>query len=273
MKLRQLISKNDWRRWLGWLILVIVFSVACVSLSNWQFNRRAEALSKIEQITKNYDAPAVGIDGVATESKFDARNEWRPVKLNGHYLPSNAVLVRNRPLDGNPGFLQLVPFQLMDGRLVAIERGWLPTDDKYSAPKNVPLPSDQDQTVIARIRPAEPTLDRSAPVGQLGTINVESLVKSQHIKDKIFTTIYLRMATESIPAAANPKQLAKPQLDEGNHLSYALQWIMFALMAISALIWGIKKEREAQGGKSLTKRKRVGDADAEAEDNYFPIIN
>ena len=31
------------RRWLGYFALFIVFSIACVWLGNWQFERRAEA--------------------------------------------------------------------------------------------------------------------------------------------------------------------------------------------------------------------------------------
>lgn len=262
-----MISAQNLRRWAGWLVLVILFSIACIALSNWQFNRRAEALAKIEQIAKNYDAPIVSIDQVASLNSFDVQNEWRQVRIEGHYLVNNAVLIRNRPLDGNPGFLQLVPFQLQDGRIVAIERGWLATDENYSPPKNIPLPNAASQIVLARIRPGEPTLDRSAPVGQLATINIKALISSQGIKDRVFSKIYLRMSSESSAAIENPKQLAKPQLDEGNHLSYALQWILFALMAVWALVWAIRKEREAQAGKARTSRQSLGKADSDYEDS------
>jgi cytochrome oxidase assembly protein ShyY1 len=94
-------------------------------------------------------------------------------------------------------------------------------------------------------------------------------VISQGIKDSIFTKVYARMAGEELIPTATPKALAKPELDEGNHLSYALQWIMFALMAVAALIWGIKKEREARGISKPTfkKRKVIGQVDAEVEDS------
>lgn len=262
-------TSSDLKRWSGWLALVIVFSVACALLSNWQFSRREEALAAMAQVAKNYDATPVDIDQVAKLNSFDQINQWRPVKLEGHYLVGNAVLVRNRPLDGQPGFLELVPFQLTDGRLIAIERGWIASDDTYLAPKHYSLPSDKNQVVIARLRPAEPTLDRSAPAGQIATINIPALVRAEGVKDRIFSKLYGRVTSESVPVSVNPKPLAKPELDEGNHLSYALQWIMFALMAIAALYWGIKKEREALTGKrpSKSKRKVIGQVDAEIEDS------
>jgi cytochrome oxidase assembly protein ShyY1 len=263
-----LIDKSDLKRWSGWLAIVVVFSIACALLSNWQFSRREEALADMAQVAKNYDASPVAIDDVATVDSFDQANQWRQVKLSGHYLVRNSVLVRNRPLDGQPGFLQVVPFQLLDGRLIAIERGWVASDSNYLPPKQVPLPSAEEQNIVARLRPAEPTLGRSAPLGQLGTINIDELVKSQGIKDRIFSKLYARIASEQIAMADKPKSLSKPVLDEGNHLSYALQWIMFALMAVAALVWGIRKEREAQGRSKPANRKRkaVGQVDAEVED-------
>jgi cytochrome oxidase assembly protein ShyY1 len=262
-------AKADLKRWSGWLALVIVFSVACALLSNWQFSRREEALAEIAQVASNYDARPVSIDLVAELDSFEDKNQWRPVTLTGHYLVGNAVLVRNRPLNGQPGFLQLVPFQMSDGRLIAIERGWIASDSNYQPPKLIPLPSADEQTIVARVRPTEPTLDRGAPQGQLGTINIEALVQSQGIKDAIFTETYARMSSEELAPSVLPKALAKPALDEGNHLSYALQWIMFALMAVAAFIWGIKKEREARGLSKpmVKKRKAIGQVDAEVEDS------
>jgi cytochrome oxidase assembly protein ShyY1 len=61
-----------------------------------------------------------------------------------------------------------------------------------------------------------------------------------------------------------------PELNEGNHLSYAMQWILFALMALGALYWTIAQDRRRVAGleprriKLLTK-----DSDAEAEDELL----
>ncbi len=263
-----MVTRADLKRWSGWLALVIVFSIACALLSNWQFSRRDEALAEMQQVAKNYDAPPVSIDSIAALESFNRVHQWRKVELDGHYLVENAVLVRNRPLNGQPGFLQLVPFQMTDGRLIAIERGWIASDSQYLAPKTYPLPSDDVQSVVVRLRPSESSMDRTAPQGQLATINIDALVKSEGIKDRIFSKMYGRVVSESIPPTKELRQLAKPELDEGNHLSYALQWIMFALMAMAALYWGIKKELEAQSGKtsSTKKRRTLGQEDAEIED-------
>ena len=261
---------QSWKRWLVWLLLVSFFSLACIFLSQWQFNRRAEALAKIESISNNYDQSPVAISALATENDFSSDYEWRPVKLKGSFLADNAVLVRNRPYNGASGFLQVIPFQLASGEIVAIETGWLPTGSDNDVPDVIPLPSSGSRELIARVRAAEPTLNRDAPEGQIATINIDALIKKENLQGEVYRSVYARIA-DSYNNAEFPKVLAKPELTEGNHLSYALQWILFALMSFAALWWAIQQEVEAK--KIATDpsyrpnpRKRVGDEDKAAED-------
>ncbi len=259
-----------WKRWLVWLLLVSIFSVACIFLSQWQFNRRAEAVAKIDSIAKNYDQSPVSISELASEDSFSKQYEWRPVKLYGSFLTDNAVLVRNRPYNGASGFLQVIPFQLSTGEIVAVETGWLPTGSDNDVPEIIPLPESTEQELIARVRAAEPTLNRDAPAGQIATINIDALIAKENLQGKVYRSVYTRIA-DSYNGAAFPKVLSKPELTEGNHLSYALQWILFALMAFAALWWAVKQESEARKIDADPSykpkiRKRVGDADKAAED-------
>jgi cytochrome oxidase assembly protein ShyY1 len=63
----------------------------------------------------------------------------------------------------------------------------------------------------------------------------------------------------------------KPSLDEGNHLSYALQWLLFGLMAFAAFVWAYRNDKrvrlEEQGliEKRPQKRTQASD-DAAFED-------
>ena len=264
---------ENWKRWLTWALLTSFFAVACFFLSQWQFSRRAEAVARIQTIANNYDLAPVPLDEVAGLEAFDAADEWRPVSLSGKFLSANAVLVRNRPYNGSPGFLQVVPFELSSGKLIAIETGWLPTGSDNQAPKNIPLPTGANQEIVARVRAVEPTLNRDAPENQLATINVEALIEKEHLEGQIYKAVYARLAN-SYTKAEFPKVLPKPELSEGNHLSYALQWILFALMAFAALAWAIKQEALARRMKLDPSfvpkvRKKVGDADKAAEDSVL----
>jgi cytochrome oxidase assembly protein ShyY1 len=92
---------------------------------------------------------------------------------------------------------------------------------------------------------------------------------------KAYTGAYGMLASEE-PSAASGELASKPQLTEGNHLSYALQWIAFALLGFVALAWAVRNERRiasqasAQRGKnqspSSPQRSARKDRDAEIED-------
>lgn len=258
------------KRWIVWLVIASLFAVACVFLSQWQFSRRAEAVARIHLIQNNFDQAPVQLASLISQDELAKSDEWRPVILTGHFQPQNAVLVRNRPYNGQPGFLQVIPFVLDGGTTIAVETGWLPTGNKQDSPDVIPLPNESKISLVARLRPAEPTLGRDAPDGQLGTINVDSLVSKELLKGSVYRSFYAR-ASESYSKAAFPKVLSKPDLNEGNHLSYALQWILFALMAFGALWWAITQEMQAKKIATYPnfvpkQRKKVGDDDKAAED-------
>jgi cytochrome oxidase assembly protein ShyY1 len=261
---------ENWKRWLVWGLLVSVFAVACFLLSQWQFNRRAEAVAKIQSVETNYDQSPVAISQLAGLKDFDTKDEWRPVALSGSFVTDKAVLVRNRPYNGSPGFLQVIPFKLATGEVVAVETGWLPTASNNDAPTDIPLPSNELQEIIGRVRPAEPSLNRDAPAGQIATINISALVAKVQIAGPVYKAVYVRLA-DSYSDQEFPKVLPKPDLNEGNHLSYALQWILFALMAFTALGWAVRQENLARKMKldpsyQPKVRKKIGDDDKAAED-------
>jgi hypothetical protein len=55
-------------------------------------------------------------------------------------------------------------------------------------------------------------------------------------------------------------------MDEGNHLSYALQWLLFGAMAFIAFGWALRQELLYRAGKQKAKKK---DFDSEAEDSIL----
>lgn len=264
--------KSSWKRWLTWLLLATIFAIACVFLSNWQFHRRAEAVARINLIAANYDQKPVDLFELIAKG-YSPSDEWRPVSIEGRYLEDSVFLVRNRPNNGNPGFIELVPFETNQGQIIAVDRGWLPTGNAQDSPDLVPIPAGGQQTLIARLRTAEPDLNRDAPEGQLPTINPKLMAEQLTANSRaVQNDFYVRMSSESIDVSQAPELLGKPALDEGNHLSYAIQWIVFGIMAFFALGWAIRQELIArrvatEAGFVPKRRKKVGDEDKAYEDS------
>lgn len=254
------------KRWVNWLALVIVFSVACGFLSNWQFNRRETKLASIALVKSNFEQPAVPMQELLENGKFDLpKNTWRTVQVSGTYLIDDLLLVRNRPNDGQPGFEELIPFQTETGEVIFVSRGWIPTGANHDSPDSVPLPESGVIALQARILSSEPKLSRTAPNGQIASINVSLAAKQLGITDYL-PGAYLRMAEES-PNASDITAMPAPSTEEGNNLSYALQWILFALMAASAFFWRLRRDQqEAKGIKPAPKRKTRSQLDEAFED-------
>ena len=260
------------RRWTRWIALALVFSVACGFLANWQLDRRTQIVKVIQRVERNYDHQRVGLATmVPIKSSFKLSREYRRVWVAGRYLSLKPTLIRNRPMDGDQGFQEVFPFQLTSGEVIFIDRGWLPTGDSPSMPNETPVPSGGNVTLVGRLRQAEPLDSRSAPSGQAQSITPSALAKRYGVAPgSLYSGCYLLLEQES-PAAAFGKLAQKPSLDEGNHLSYAFQWVIFAIMSFLAIAWGIRQERlqlkaANDPGFVVKKRKRVGDADKEAED-------
>ncbi len=267
--------KESWKRWLAWLVLASLFAVACVFLSQWQFSRRAEAVARIELVQNNFDQPLAPI-GLLTKP-FEAKNEWRPVELEGRFLVEKAFLVRNRPFNGSAGFLQFIPFETTDGIFVAVETGWLPSGNEQDEPDLVPVPTGEPLKIWGRLRPTEPKTSKDAPAGQLASVNSAMLFEKAELSGRTLDSVYVRLGESYRTGEALPKVLGRPDLNEGNHLSYAMQWILFALMAFGALWWAVRQElrmrRMAADPNYRPKtRKKVGDDDKNAEDGLLTLM-
>lgn len=251
-----------------WSSIVVAFITACWFLSQWQFDRQAEVVAKNKLIEANYNAESQGIsDVLMPDEAWENDLEFRSVNVNGQYLPEQSFLVRNRPLNAYPGFLQLVAFRTDAGSVIWVERGWLPTGSVSDTPDDVPMVDGQARTLEIRLRPAEPELDRTAPAGQLSSIYLGKI--SLYVDGDVYTQAYGRLVSES-PALPTGEKIAKPNLSEGNHLSYALQWILFGLMAIGAVLWTFSQERRRKAGLPPRKLRILNrDKDAEVEDKLL----
>jgi len=257
------------RRWGAYLALVVVFAVACGLLSWWQWARRAETIDAIDLVTTNFDARPVPLDSlIGGLTAWKASAEWRPVTVHGRYLGEDQLLARNRPRNDNPGFEVLVPFRLDDGRVFIVDRGWLPIGTDQDTPDHVPAAPSGELTVTARLQQSEPDLPgRTAPAGQISSIHLPEIAKL--VGEPTYTGAYGLLDTESPAVADRPYPALEPSVDEGPHLSYAIQWIAFGILAFAGLIWAYRRERRISAmpveeqAAARAPRRRSRDSDYE----------
>jgi cytochrome oxidase assembly protein ShyY1 len=239
---------NDWRflaspRWAGYLALVSVFAIACSALGTWQFNRRAEALAEVARIDANYDADPVPVaEALPDPESFDIDQRWQVVALSGEYLHDEEVVVRNRPGSGSTGFEVLTPMRLDDGMVFVVDRGWIPQDSS-GRPSAVPPAPEGRVDVSARLKAGEQQIaGRTSSGTEFATIDLDEL--AARVGEPTYTGAYGILVQSGADASEPPIALPRPVRDEGPHLSYALQWFVFALMGFVALGWFANQERK-----------------------------
>lgn len=261
--MRQESQKTKWytvifsKRWLSYLLLVVIFAGTCVGLSMWQFARRAEAQLEIQRVLDNYNsAPVPLTQALPNLDSFDEDLKWVPVIVQGTYLEDEQLLVRSRPREGLAGVEVLTPLLLDNGNIFIVDRGWLPVNEDPEKPYDIPAPPQGEVEVVARLKAGEPGIPgREMSSGQVATIELP-LIESVLDQDT-YTGAYGLLDSESpAPTEDRPLPAPEPRLDEGAHLSYALQWIMFGVLAFIALFWAIRNELKIRRGQQKPRQKR-----------------
>jgi cytochrome oxidase assembly protein ShyY1 len=240
--------------WLGLTLVVIVFATACYSLlAPWQFRRNAERVAQNTAVSTSLRTAPVPIDQVLAAAGSTAAAEWRPVSMTGRYLPAGEALARLRTVQGEPAFEVLTPFQLAQGGVVLVNRGYVRPVGDVSVPA-FPAPPAGEVTVTARVRQDEG--DRRDAFTDDGHRQVYA-VNSQTVGRAAGLAIrpgYFQLVDDQ-PGVLNALPL--PQLDSGPFFSYALQWIAFGSMAI--LAWLYFTWREALPGGVLAEERQQRD--------------
>jgi len=264
------------RRWFGYLGMLVVFSLACVWFGNWQFDRRAEAQAEIARIDANYDAPSAPLTEAVTGLGDFNEDElkWQTIEARGTYI-GEPFLARNRPGPEGVGSNLIMPLELPDGTIFFVDRGWVPVAGADEIPATLPAAPSGSVIVEARLRASEPEIfGRTSSGRSVASINLTEL-SSQLNTERAFTGAYGQLVSET-PAGKTGILPAKPERDEGPHLSYALQWYVFILIAVIGVAYAARQEyRNLNAGdasvlredaRRADRRRRRGPTDADVED-------
>lgn len=224
------------RRWIGFTTLVIVLIAAFGFLSHWQWMRADEKRAQrllIERSTAG-QSPLPIVEGNIRDIP-----EWEVVSATGIFDESRQVLVRQRPQSGANGYWVLTPLSAEGGLVTWVNRGWLAaTGPAVTTPDSPPPPSGMT-TVTGWWRLPETVSESSRtglPAGMIGAVDPSVLPGTTSM------TGYIQLVP-STPEGAGLIPVPRPTIDEGQNISYAVQWILFA--AVGIIGWFIFLRRES----------------------------
>jgi cytochrome oxidase assembly protein ShyY1 len=223
--------------WIVSHVLVLLLIFVLFNLGLWQLRRLDEKQAANELIEERTEVVR-GADPsferyVAPSDPVEVGDDllWYRQSVTGTYLADEQVLLRSRSLDGRPGFWVLTPLERSNGSVVVVNRGWVPFQSETDGSDlDIPVVSGEVtvdgylQASVEGPKPAE---------GENTTIAHVDLDWFDERLDADVFPVYLQLRSQDPePTGDLPVVLPSPELSEGPHFGYAMQWFIFMTIAI-----------------------------------------
>jgi len=229
------------RRWLVASVIVLATAVTMIELGLWQL-RRLDQVRADNAIVRSQ--LAMPVEPLSEAFAPGARPAYRRVVVDGRYDATEQVRVDNRSDDdGSPGRHLLTPLVISDGTALIVDRGWIPLD---ANPADAAPPAGEVRAVGV-LFPSEKKVAFSASIPPEGRVTAVPRIDVARLSKQLpyaALRLYLRLEQQDpAQAAALPKPPGLPSLDDGPHLSYAVQWFLFTTVELA--VFGALVRREA----------------------------
>ncbi|MEX2586471.1 MAG: SURF1 family protein [Actinomycetota bacterium] len=242
------------RRWMIIHIFAAIVVMTCLALAAWQFDRLQTRKADNHRLLEQARLPAADLQeafGAGSDSVSLDRAAYRRLETSGTYDVSEEVLLRSRSQEGRPGHHLLTPLLTGSGTALIVDRGWIPMEiDEPGTAQTAPPEGRVRVAGLLLQSEKKGFLGISDPppgrVSSLPRVDLDRL--GEQLPYEV-VPLYLRLQDQQPPNPGElPEPVPIPEPDDGPHLSYALQWLFFAVAASVAYAGLIRKERRALAG-------------------------
>ncbi|MFZ6849458.1 SURF1 family protein [Undibacterium sp. RuRC25W] len=240
---------------------VVVVSIG-ISLAQWQTRRALEKEQIANQINIRSHLPPTH---VGSEKALSSVSSFSKVSMRGEYVAQWPLYLDNRPMQGNAGFVVLMPFHLEGTqRYVLVARGWQPRnqqDRKALLPLSTPVGSIEIGGVV------RDQLDRVMQLGQADALKPAAIVQNVDISQLAKQSGFdfepsIVEQTSDIPDGLL-RQWPMPSAGAEKHRAYAFQW--YALSAMACLFFVVTGIR--RGKHKVSNINSINDSTNNASDH------
>ncbi len=207
--------------------VALLLIAGCLWASQWQFQRGIDRHDRNQVIKTQLDLSSIGLAAIGRDF---ANFEWRTVSSKGSFDSAKQILLKNRYFEGVYGYEVLTRFTADDGRSFWVDRGWVKAGEDARTAPEVSEPPIGDVSITARLR-----LDRSLPQGAFFALPESGGGRISKLNAQVDSNsegFYLDLLSGSVPSLTPTVPAQLPELSDGPHLAYSLQWIFFAGLVI-----------------------------------------
>lgn len=238
-------------RWLVGHLVVLAVAALFLRLGFWQLDRLDEVRTRNALVESRRELPTAPLDGLLNPGEPARASVFhRRVTVTGVYDVDREVTVRFRSLNGQPGGYLLTPLVQEDGAAVLVNRGWVPSLDGASESHPEVTPPSGTIRVTGSLLPGEERTGLGAADPETGVLAAINRIDVDRLRRQLPYEVYAAYVQLEAQQPGQPRDLPVPlhegDLSDGPHLSYAIQWFLFA--AIGLVGWPLLIRRSARGG-------------------------
>ncbi|MGH8775542.1 MAG: SURF1 family cytochrome oxidase biogenesis protein [Jiangellaceae bacterium] len=230
------------RQWAVRILAGLVLVAACVRLGMWQLDRNEERSARNAVVEENAHREPVAVDDLLEPGQpVRPDQQWRPVAATGRYDVDHQLVVRLRPRDGEPGVHVLTPLVTATGAALLVDRGFVPLDGPAAEIPTVFPPPSGEAEVVGRVRASEEGRGTGGDpaTGAVRYVDVDEIAAT--FPYPVYGA-WVELIEEQPSLSTAPLTPAPPTLESGPHLSYAIQWFLFACVGVGGFVFLVRAE-------------------------------
>jgi surfeit locus 1 family protein len=219
---------------------VLLVVLLCVRLGLWQLDRLDQKRTRNAAAHARLAQPPVDL---ATASPDTAAMIFRRAVVTGTYDDARSIIIAGRTHRGLPGVYVLTPMRTGTSA-VLINRGFMPSADaNHIDLKQLREPSPTGaEGMVIYLGHDEHT---AAPAADgFKTIWYRPSIEQLRQQSPYPLARYVVQLLPARDAPQYPQRLPPPELDEGPHLGYAVQWFSFAAIGVIGWLVAILKRKK-----------------------------
>ena len=225
-------------KWIAFHLLCLGAVLLMINLGVWQLRRLDERKEFNAEVVERSELPPVSIDELLAEPGFSPEEAtWRRVTASGVWLPQQ-VTVFNRSQDGLAGDNVVTALEQDNATTVLVNRGFVPVGvDQPPAPSG-------DVSIIGTVRNTQgrrrgELTDQGLALTEVRRIDLDRL--SPQFPGTV-APVYLDLIASEPPTEGDyPAPIPPPELSEGPHLSYAMQWFIFSAAVVVGWVLAVRR--------------------------------
>jgi surfeit locus 1 family protein len=223
-------------------------ALGCVGLGVWQLDRWSQRRLQNGLYQARLELPVLVLPGAIDSLPSDSLS-WRRAAAQGVYDFQRQVVVVGRSVRGTPAVYVVTPLMLPGGRALLVERGWVYSPDARAV--ELAALGERDSAAVQGVllRPAgSRRFELEGSGWPIFAPSDDPSVLAAFYPYPLLDLV-LRRTGSAGGSAAGLRPVPLPELSEGPHLSYAVQWFSFAAIALlgSAILYRRSSGRAGAG--------------------------